>query len=286
MFTDTDFATTTTGKSSELFVNRIAAGVEIVTPKITTKGLTVENIDSLNDIINLQSDVEFFGRPYFTKDTAGFAVIKQGDKSVDVTFDRDYLEQPIVNTSISLEGDETAADNIFNNNIQFVVIKKSVHGFTIILNKAATSDVNFSWTAFAVKSAKTFSSISTPPDNTSGGNTANTGGTATDTATSTGDTSTTTNNGTSTSTDNGTSTTTTPVTPAAPNVVADDVLNTVSGMDNTMEYNIDNTGYVVYGDGTSFNGLDLSGDHTILVRVADDGMNGPGDITTLNFTTN
>ncbi len=36
--------------------------------------------------------------------------------------------------------------------------RKSVHGFTILLNKPAPGDIGFSWTAFAVKSAKLFTS--------------------------------------------------------------------------------------------------------------------------------
>ncbi len=79
--------------------------------------------------------------------------------------------------------------------------------------------------------------------------------------------------------------TTNPVTPAAPSVTRDDTANTVAGMSAVMEYNLDNAGYVVYNADT-FAGLDLTGNHTLLVRVAAEGINPAGPDTTLTFTTN
>jgi hypothetical protein len=142
---------------SEIITDRLAAAVEIITPQITAQGLTVDHIASVNDAISFMNDAIFFGRPYFNQDTAGFAVVKSGDKSVDVAFDREYLEQPIVNTTISMEN-SGSEDAIFAANVQYMVTKKSVKGFTILLNKPAPTDMNFSWTAFAVKNAHIFTS--------------------------------------------------------------------------------------------------------------------------------
>ncbi len=75
-------------------------------------------------------------------------------------------------------------------------------------------------------------------------------------------------------------------TPAAPDVSANDTTNTVSGMNSTLEYNLDNAGYLPYGNGIIFNALDLSGNHTLLVRVAATGSTPADDVTTLTFTTN
>ena len=47
---------------------------------------------------------------------------------------------------------------LFDAGIQYLIVKKSEHGFTIILNKPAPQDINFSWIALAVRSAKLFSS--------------------------------------------------------------------------------------------------------------------------------
>ena len=130
-------------------------------------GLAVDSIGSSGNLLNLMSDTLFFGRPYFTTDTAGFAVINPGQTSVDVTFDRAYLEQPIVNVTITLASttasstidDMVQAQQIFSQNIQYLVVHKNENGFTILINHAPQSPLTFSWVALAVKSAKTFSLI-------------------------------------------------------------------------------------------------------------------------------
>ncbi len=75
------------------------------------------------------------------------------------------------------------------------------------------------------------------------------------------------------------------MTPAAPAVTADDVLNTVTGMAVGMEYNLDGVGYVPYVAAT-FNAINFAGVHSLLVRVVGAGINPAGAVTTLNFTTN
>ena len=76
-----------------------------------------------------------------------------------------------------------------------------------------------------------------------------------------------------------------PSAPAAPNVTANDVNNTIVGLTTAMEFKVDNGSYVKY---TGSNAPDLSGDHTVLVRVAADDTTGTpaGAATTLTFTTN
>jgi hypothetical protein len=149
-----------TSTHTKITADQLAAALEVVSPNVITQGLVVDSISSVDKEINFKSDMVFFGRPFFTTDTAGFAKVSQGHTRVDVTFDRDYIEQPIVNTSLSF--DDASSTNpelaIFSNNIQYVITKKSTKGFTIVLNKAAPEDLNFSWTAFAVKNAKVFTS--------------------------------------------------------------------------------------------------------------------------------
>jgi uncharacterized protein YjdB len=76
-----------------------------------------------------------------------------------------------------------------------------------------------------------------------------------------------------------------PVTPGAPSVTNDDTANTVTGMAAGMEYNLDGVGYVAY-DAATFNAIDFRGVHTLLVRVAAEGINPAGEVTTLTFTAN
>ncbi len=77
----------------------------------------------------------------------------------------------------------------------------------------------------------------------------------------------------------------TPVTPLAPNVTADDTANLVIGMAVGMEYKLDGAEYTAY-DEAAFALVDFSGDHTVLVRVAAEGVNPFGPDTVLTFTTN
>lgn len=77
-----------------------------------------------------------------------------------------------------------------------------------------------------------------------------------------------------------------PSKPAAPKLTKEDVDNTVSGMDNTMEYNLDSKGWKPYGDGTAFSAEDLTGDHILLVRVAKTNSKPAGYETRLEFKAN
>jgi hypothetical protein len=134
-----------------IFTDKIAAALEILAPEVYTKGLLVDAISSFNnEVVNMMSDVEFFGTPYLNKDTAGFAVIKKGAKEVHVTFGKQYIEQPIVNVTITFE-EGGGEEDVFKNDIRYLVTRKGVSGFTVLLNKGASSDTKFSWTAFAVK---------------------------------------------------------------------------------------------------------------------------------------
>ncbi|MEK7148248.1 MAG: hypothetical protein AAB758_03030, partial [Patescibacteria group bacterium] len=138
----------------------LTGGLSISGTTVLNGGLFVNNIGKAGDTTMFLSDVELFGRPYFNTDTAGFTLIKRDAKSVDVVFEREYLEQPIVNANISVEAsDSLSEEDIFANNIQYLVTKKTTRGFTIVLNKPAPNDIRFSWIALAVKSAKMFSSI-------------------------------------------------------------------------------------------------------------------------------
>lgn len=146
-----------------------AAGSSLTSTQtaIFNNGLKVDWIQSLSDpSVTFLSDVLFIARPYFNADTAGFAVVAQGTKQVDVVFNQDYIEQPVINASITLDTTSSAAttqetNTLFNNDIRFIVANKNTHGFSIILNKEAPVDINFSWIALAVKNAHTFSSALT-----------------------------------------------------------------------------------------------------------------------------
>lgn len=135
-------------------------------------GLRVDSIGSVSNALTFLNDLIFIGRPYFNSDTAGFAVVRAGERRVTVTFDQEYLDQPVVNTTISLDQiqDPVARtaleESIFSNNIRYLITEKTTLGFTILLSQAAPADIGFSWIALAVKNAKTFTAplnASAPP---------------------------------------------------------------------------------------------------------------------------
>ncbi len=163
-----------TGQTTVMQISsdRVIAGLELITPSVTAKGLRINSISALDSgLVKLMSDTEFFGRPYFNSDTAGFAQINKGDKEVVVNFDNEYINQPIVNASLSFDGkvndsegdsaQEALIQSLFDQGIQYAIIKKTANGFTIVLNKPAPENIRFSWTAFAVKNPKIFHSLPT-----------------------------------------------------------------------------------------------------------------------------
>lgn len=76
----------------------------------------------------------------------------------------------------------------------------------------------------------------------------------------------------------------TPITPPAPSVTRNDDTDTTSGMTGGMEYKLDSGDWAMYISNI-FSALDLSGNHTLLVRFAASGINPYGPSTTLTFTT-
>jgi hypothetical protein len=122
------------------------------------------------------SQTEFKLPPIFNKDTAGFAIVKEGDKRVRIDFDQEYVATPVVTANITFEVtdnfDDTSANDLFNQDIRFVVTAKDQKGFTILLNKIAPRNIRFSWVALGVRDAKIIESaveglnIEIPPEET------------------------------------------------------------------------------------------------------------------------
>ncbi len=96
------------------------------------------------------SDVAFLGRPTFNKDTAGFATLTSGQNEVEVKFDKEYANQPVVTTNVNLVG----AVNI-NDVPSYAIYDLSTKGFKIKLSRNTGFDLQFSWMALAVKDAVT-----------------------------------------------------------------------------------------------------------------------------------
>jgi len=69
------------------------------------------------------------------------------------------MTTPIVTANITFEKETDFNDQeFFDQNIQSLIKDKDQNGFTIVLNKVAPQDINFSWIALAVKDAKIYES--------------------------------------------------------------------------------------------------------------------------------
>lgn len=162
-----------------------AGGLEVWTDKIsslsgkvagmsTTEGESVlENILAkgkaiFTDIVEFaqnvifRGEVNFVGRPTFNKDTAGFALIKKGERQVKITFEKEYASLPVVTINKVWEVEESTLsviddmDGFFLPKSEFVIAGLTTKGFTIILEDSAITDFKFSWIAIAVSQTTTF----------------------------------------------------------------------------------------------------------------------------------
>jgi len=121
-----------------------------------------EKLVTLLGNVVFRGEVSFEKAPIFGKDTAGYAIVAEGQDRVKITFDRAYAQSPIINASLSLqqikdkENREDAGKALLNNNVKFIISNVTENGFEIRINQKADSDVPFAWMAIAVKDPQTF----------------------------------------------------------------------------------------------------------------------------------
>jgi hypothetical protein len=131
---------------------------------IVEKESTFKSETFFEKLVNFMSDVVFKGRATFNKDTAGFAVIKKGQRQVKIVFDKEYKDLPVVtiNNIWEIENDTLSVaddlDGFFAPSVKYVIAGLSRKSFTIILDEPAVSDTRFSWIAMSISGATTFES--------------------------------------------------------------------------------------------------------------------------------
>ncbi len=142
------------------------------------KNLFAGVVEFIGQVI-FRNNVEFEGQVAFNKDSAGYAKIQKGQKFVEIVFEKEYLNQPVVNASLAifnlsdetfkkyiedgfcteLEGIEVCQDKItdviLNGSIEYALKNQTSKGFVIFLSDQAPLDITFSWQAIAVKDVKT-----------------------------------------------------------------------------------------------------------------------------------
>jgi DNA-binding transcriptional MerR regulator len=131
------------------------------------KSLFSSIVEFIGSVI-FRGDVTFLGRPTFNKDTAGFAVIKEGAKQVRVTFEKEYASTPVVTASSIWDIDEEMLSALTQREVyllqkqDFVIAAVNTKGFTILLEEEAIVDLKFSWNALSVEGGKTSQSSENP----------------------------------------------------------------------------------------------------------------------------
>ncbi len=141
--------------------NSVVEGMFMVLKTITTPNLLVSDFASFFGDVVFKKNVNFEGRPTFNNDTAGFAIVSKGDSSVEIEFDDEYREIPVITASIVLDKADNPQeqkqleDEILSGNLSYIVTQRTTKGFVIRLNKLANANISFSWVAISVKNAKT-----------------------------------------------------------------------------------------------------------------------------------
>lgn len=113
-----------------------------------------------------QKGMEVSGYMVLDRDSAGYAVIKKGTQSVTINFAKEYGAAPVVNVNLSLqqfddpEVKAAAEDLLLVSDVKYIITNVTAKGFEIKMDRAADSDIPFSWQAVAVKDPKTFTNDS------------------------------------------------------------------------------------------------------------------------------
>lgn len=126
-----------------------------------------------------EKNVEIAGTLYLNKDTAGLARLNPGQKSVRVTFQGQYQDAPIVNTSLNdtqvtseayqayissglcdiNDGPVGCQDKLratlLSQSVAYIIKDISPAGFTVEIKESTQQQLTFSWTALMVKEART-----------------------------------------------------------------------------------------------------------------------------------
>lgn len=148
--------------------NGLFEGILTVLDTLTTNNFIVNGASTFFSDALFKGNVNFEKSPTFSSDTGGFATIVKGTNRVEVQFDNQFENDPVVNAQVSFDEKQDNQGNIIPTNdieksyfaqgYKFIIVNRSKKGFTIALNKNAADDVNFTWTAIQVKDAKNIQS--------------------------------------------------------------------------------------------------------------------------------
>jgi hypothetical protein len=123
------------------------------TPILAGNTIIKDVMEFWNKVL-FKEEVVFEKTPIFNNQMGGLAVINAGETGVEVKFDQSLAQTPVVNVTMAVESGKE--QSVLDQNYVYLITNKSVNGFTIVLNKTAVDNVEFSWTALSVKEARTY----------------------------------------------------------------------------------------------------------------------------------
>ena len=178
-FGHVEFENTTVKLDLTILGKLNANGGLVVLGSSEFKGDTVfERLVTFFSNVIFRGKVTFEEAPLFNKDAAGFAAIGKDTDEVNVVFEKEYQQRPLIIVGITLntaqenfseknsdeqvQAQEALEKDMISYDLRYFVTKRDTKGFVIKLNKKAPVDVPFSWHAVAVADAKTFQSKAVP----------------------------------------------------------------------------------------------------------------------------
>jgi hypothetical protein len=152
--------------------NGLIEGILHVADTLFANNFLVNGVSDFFGNVIFHSNVAFDNAPVFDSNTAGIAIVTKGTDQVTVTFSQPYTQTPMVSANITLnpvtptpgetasqtQQRELARESDILNNTHYIIVNRTVNGFTIILDKPADENIRFSWFAFTVQNPAIFQS--------------------------------------------------------------------------------------------------------------------------------
>ena len=138
-----------------------AVNLTVLTQLYAKGGFTVDGASIFN------GTTQFKGQVSFNNDAGGTALIKQGDTKVQIKFSKPYQTAPIITANYLFNNTDSSVDqsnlqDLMDNGYNYVVTQTTTKGFTILLNKPADHDTNFSWLATQIDNPQVSKSADSP----------------------------------------------------------------------------------------------------------------------------
>ncbi|HLG91193.1 MAG TPA: hypothetical protein VI336_03500, partial [Candidatus Saccharimonadales bacterium] len=130
--------------SASVELDLSVGGLLVANSGLTVNGLAQFNGESIFDqLVTFKDKSLFEGMATFNNDSGGFAVIEAGQTEIEVKFKEPFEHPPVVTLNVK--------NGLF---AQYTYKDLTEEGFKIVLKDPLEEDVEFAWTALAVKDAR------------------------------------------------------------------------------------------------------------------------------------